>query len=163
MYAIRSYYVTAQQNNLDVVNKDLNQLKYNIENAEVVAPIDGTINIYTEISASDYIEGGTQVCTIVPNSQSKYKVQLYINSSDISDIVVNQKVKIRVSALPYQEYGELTGKITSVSSDSRIDNSSGVAYYIAECELDTTEIKSTDGIVKNITSGMDCEISYNFV
>ena len=77
---------------------------------------------------------------------------------DISDIVVNQKVKIRVSALPYQEYGELTGKITSVSSDSRIDNSSGVAYYIAECELDTTEIKSKDGIVKNITSGMDCEI-----
>jgi len=36
--------ITVQQNNLDVVNKDLNQLKYNIGNAEVVALIDGTIN-----------------------------------------------------------------------------------------------------------------------
>ena len=32
--------ITAQQNNLDVINKDLNQLKYNIANAEVIAPID---------------------------------------------------------------------------------------------------------------------------
>lgn len=150
--------ITSTQNTLNSVRLDIEKLNDSLNNTKLTAPIDGKINVYKVLTPSDFIQSGTQVCTIVPGDQSQFKVMLYINSNDIAEIEENQKVKVRISALPYQEYGEIYGTLHNISSDSRMDNASGAIYYTAECIIDGNSLKSKDGVIRKITSGMDCQI-----
>ena len=43
--------------------------------------------------------------------------RIFISNKDIAFIKKNQKVKLRVDAYPYNEFGELVGFIESIGSD----------------------------------------------
>ncbi|MEN2775860.1 HlyD family efflux transporter periplasmic adaptor subunit [Acetivibrio clariflavus] len=147
----------ANQNNLDQARSAIKKLEMTIEEATVKAPIDGTINLYVEISKGDYLQSGVEIAAIVPDTATQYKVQLMVNNKDIAEVKEGQRIKYRFLALPYSEYGEADGTVKKISTDARIDSENGVSYYIVEATLDNHEMKSYKGEVKEIKSGMVCE------
>ena len=144
------------KNQLESIDKEISDANFNLSNTVVKSPIDGTIDVYTEINIGDFVNGGTKLARIIPTNSGDIKITLYIASSDINEIFEGQKVQLRFSALPYKDHGEFSAVISYIPEDSRIDtNAGGENYYFAETTLNLNDI-SEDKVVL-IKSGMECE------
>jgi HlyD family secretion protein len=145
------------QNNSDSLQKDLGNIRLSIAEARVISPIDGVINLLTEISVGDYLQSGTEIATIIPGTSGELKIILAVPNADIADIHENQTVHYRFSALPYNEYGELDGAITNISTDVRTDSNSGQSYYLVEAQLPDTVLYGRNQEPASIKVGMALE------
>lgn len=148
--------IQADENEIQKLKGDINNINLNIEDYIVKAPTDGTVNMIMNISKGDLLQSGTETVKIIPD-KPEYKVQLYISNKDIANIKVGQNIKYHVLALPYQEYGDLTGKITKVGLDSRTDQQSGINYYDAEATINNKPMYSHSGEKGSIKVGMIVE------
>ncbi|HEX2927332.1 MAG TPA: HlyD family efflux transporter periplasmic adaptor subunit [Ruminiclostridium sp.] len=143
--------------NLDKLKNDLDTTNANIKDCTVLSPIDGYINISSEVNTGDLLQSGMEVATIVPETSSAYKVQLYVSNADIASLKRGQKIKYQFLALPYREYGELTGYVENLGTDARVDQSGGTSYYTAEASVENKQLYSYKGVVAQIKVGMECE------
>ncbi len=57
-------------------------------------------------------------------------------------------------AIPYDEYGKLTGEILSISADSVASESSGTKFYIAQASLSEKSLMGKEGDVREVRTGM---------
>jgi HlyD family type I secretion membrane fusion protein len=149
--------INALQTSLEKQRSDLETANTNIENCSVTSPIGGYINISSEISAGDLLQSGTEVATIVPGDDMAYKVQLYVSNADIANIKLGQNIKYHFLALPYKEYGELTGRVTNIGTDARINQTDGSSFYSVEASVENKPLLSYKGVDAEIKVGMECE------
>lgn len=147
--------ITLQQQDLYTINMDINQLTFNLLNAQVISPIDGQINMCTEIKQSDYLQSGLDIATILPIYKVKYKVLIDISSSDICKIRVNQKIILQISSLPMRD-SEFYGTIMDICSETKTDIAAGCTYYVAECMLNNDSIKSFEKLFNTSINSIDC-------
>lgn len=131
------------------LDKQISEIKINMDNAEVCSPINGVVNMYSQVNESDIVQSGQTIATIVPNTDGEYKLTMYLSSSDISEVEVGQTVRLRFAAYPYQEYGEFEGTVKNISTDARANENIG-SYYVSE-----VTINDTKGL--QLISGMECE------
>ena len=141
--------IKSNEANIISIEKQIADIELNIKNAEVIAPIDGTINMYSDLSTADLVQSGQAIATIVPDTDGAYKLTMYLSSADISETEIGQKVRLRFAAYPYQEYGELAGTVKSISADVR-SSENGMSYYVVEVSIDDT-------LGLELVSGMECE------
>ena len=147
--------IEAMEQQVDQLEKELILLEDQMKSYIVTAPIDGKVNIRTNISKGDYLQAGTEVLTIVPQTkESTFTVQLSILNQDIANTAVGDQVKLRIHSLPYQEYGQLEGEITRISTDAINDPETGLSYYLAEAVIDQDELMSYKGVPGHIKVGM---------
>ncbi|MDR0380987.1 MAG: HlyD family efflux transporter periplasmic adaptor subunit [Oscillospiraceae bacterium] len=144
------------QNNADTLRKDLHAIRLSIAEANVIAPIDGTVSLQTEINSGDFLQSGTEIATIIPGADGELKVLLAVSNADIADIVEGQTVHYRFSALPFRQYGELEGVITKISADAR-GNGAGQSHYLVEAALPNTVLVGRDGTPESLKVGMSVE------
>ncbi len=141
--------IKSNEANIISIEKQIADIELNIKNAEVIAPIDGTVNMYADLSTADLVQSGQTIATIVPDTDGAYKLTMYLSSADISEAEIGQNVRLRFAAYPYQEYGEFAGTVKSISTDAR-SSESGLSYYVAEVSIDDT-------MGLELVSGMECE------
>ena len=115
--------------------------------------MDGTVTLISEFSAGDIVQAGSSLCSIIPDGDD-LKVTLYIPENEIAKVKVGQKTEYIIDAIPYNEYGKVTGEITSISADSISNGSSGMKYYIAQATLSENKLKNKDGNIREIRTGM---------
>lgn len=149
--------LTSNITNLNSAKSELKRLEQNIKEATVTSPIDGIVNLYTEINHGDLLQSGREIATIVPNTGTENRIQLIVSNKDIANIKKGQKIKYHFTALPYREYGELAGIVTKVGTDAMADKASGVSYYTAEASVAKNELESYKGVKAQIKVGMVCE------
>jgi HlyD family secretion protein len=128
-----------------------------IDSAIVKASRSGSVNSYIELVEGDTLQGGVEVLSIIPENDSDYKVNIYVGNEDIGKLKNDMKVKFNVYAFPNSEYGYLTGTITSISNDLKVDQSSGSAYYLVEAILDKNKLYNSKGQKANLKAGMACQ------
>ena len=141
--------IKSNEANIISIEKQIDDIELNIRNAEVIAPIDGTVNMYADLSTADLVQSGQTIATIIPDTKGAYKLTMYLSSADISETEIGQSVRLRFAAYPYQEYGELAGTVKSISTDVR-SSENGMSYYVAEVSIDDT-------LGLELISGMECE------
>ena len=141
--------IKSNEANIISIEKQIDDIELNIRNAEVIAPIDGTVNMYADLSPADLVQSGQTIATIIPDTKGAYKLTMYLSSADISETEIGQSVRLRFAAYPYQEYGELAGTVKSISTDVR-SSENGMSYYVAEVSIDDT-------LGLELISGMECE------
>lgn len=141
--------IKSNEANIISIEKQIDDIELNIRNAEVIAPIDGTVNMYADLSTADLVQSGQTIATVVPDTEGAYKLTMYLSSADISETEIDQSVRLRFAAYPYQEYGELVGTVKSISTDVR-SSENGMSYYVAEVSIDDT-------MGLELVSGMECE------
>lgn len=102
-----------------------------------------------------HVQAGTEVLPIFSKAkESTFTVQLSILNQDIATTNIGDKVNLRVHSLPYQEYGQLEGEITRISTDAVNDPETGLSYYLAEAVIEQDELVSYKGEPGHIKVGM---------
>ena len=144
--------IDALNDTITSLESQLVELEGNITNSEIKASIDGTVTLINDINCGDMVQAGNSLCSIIPKNTG-FKVMLYIPESEISKVSVGQMTDYAFDALPYSEYGKLSGEITSISADS-ISNDSGMNYYVAQASLTETSLSNKKGETHELKNGM---------
>jgi HlyD family secretion protein len=149
---------------IDIYSDQIDELKANIEKLNsqisdtiVKASKTGVVNSNVELVAGDELSSGTQVLTIIPEKNSEYKVSIYVSNEDIGKLKEGMDVKFNIYALPQSEYGYLTGTITSISKDLKVDSSSGSGYYLVEAKVNNKTLYDAQGNKGVLKAGMTCQ------
>lgn len=135
----------------------LNDVLVQLRNYCITAPIDGVVNTIKTVNEGDIIHPNDPILTLIPEQQSRYKMLIYVLNKDISKMKIGDKVNYHFDALPYREYGELTGKIVRISTDSTVNPDDGMSYYIVEATVPNEGLKSYKGKQAKIKVGMQAE------
>ena len=139
------------------MEQQIDLLKKSIEDAAVKATVSGTVNMVSELVTGDYISAGTKVLTIIPQGEEDtFVVKSYVENGDIAKIQEGMEVTYEIAAYPSREYGTMTGKVTFVSADIKV-NDSGNAYYLMETTVDLGELRDRNDEDVELKVGMLCE------
>ena len=146
--------LTSQLNELNV---QIQQTEERISQGSIIAEQGGTVSVISTLVKGDSIAAGTPVATIIPPSESEFKVQLYVSNSDIANIAVGDDVKYNLPALPSNQYGMANGKVTSISADTLVQDGQFSGYYLVECSIANTVLTDKDGNSGSVVIGMQTE------
>ena len=107
---------------LDESQKQLAQLNNQISEAQVtlsyqtlVSPSNGIVFDLRPASPGFVVTGEDPLLKIVPTDVLVARV--YVTNRDIGFLWKKQLAKVRIDAYPYNEFGELSGEISSIGSD----------------------------------------------
>lgn len=137
--------------------RELERIEVAIADCSVVAPIDGIIHIGTNVNTGDLISAGADIATIIPMSDSLYKIEIFMPNREIAGIKVGNQIKYKFDALPYKEYGQLEGVIQNISTDAKVSESQGISGYLVEGGIEKQTVYSYKGEAAEIKVGMTCE------
>ncbi len=139
------------QQQLIQAKKQLNQVESQLKNSVIRAPADGTILKLEVQNTGQTVQAGSAIAQIVP-SDVPLVVKAKVTSQDIARIQIGQPVQIRISALPFPDYGTLKGTVSEIAPDAIAPqnpaNNSGTAYYevaIKPQQTYLTKLQSTSG------------------
>jgi len=85
-----------------------------------LAPVEGVLYLIRPLRPNQYIREGIPIAYIVPGD-NQLIAELYLPQSNLGKVAVGMPVQLRLDAYPYQEYGQVAGKldfISNVLSDS---------------------------------------------
>ncbi len=159
--------IAAQQAKIDSIKPQLESAKNQIDQAQaqikqggITAPQDGTINEVTAVTKGDALGSGTVFATIIPSDESVYSMDIYVNNSDIGNIEKGDTVRYNLEALPSNQYGDVKGKVISISKDTLIQNGQYSGLYLIKGSIGNVELKDKDGNVGKVAIGMEaaCKI-----
>ncbi|PQQ40932.1 hypothetical protein C6H65_12335 [Photorhabdus luminescens] len=85
-----------------------------IVESRIIAPIEGIISSM-KIFEGERVNTGGIAAVIVPNGAKPF-VEILIPPNALPDVKVGQTVMMRVASLPWEWFGKVPGKITSISS-----------------------------------------------
>lgn len=146
--------ITTCETQIVKLESELEAVQLEIEHANVVAPMDGIVNSNVDLVCGDIIAAGTQVMTILPNNISAYKVNIYVANNNIGKVEIGMKIKLSIDALPNSEYGYLTGTITNISQDVKVNSENTYSYYLIEATVDDSALYDKNGDSAELKSGM---------
>ncbi|MDF2586713.1 MAG: hypothetical protein K0S41_554 [Anaerocolumna sp.] len=149
---IRTY-----SNKKEELESNINKLNTQIESATVRATRSGVINNNIELVQGDILASGIEVLTIIPEDDSQFKVNIYVNNKDIGKLEEGMEVKFNVYALPNREYGYLTGTVTNISEDIKVDSNNSSGYYLVEADLDHNLLYDSKENETKLKVGMACQ------
>lgn len=100
------------------------------QNFQFISPIKGNLSYYDAWHKHQFIEAGTKVFAVIPDDE-QYVGYMDIDGSGSGKVEVGQIVRIRLDKFPFQEYGELEGKIIAVSTLPK-DNMYRIQFKLAK-------------------------------
>jgi hemolysin D len=150
-------------------NSLIKGLEYQRQQRVLYAPVEGTIFQLPVKKPGAVIQLGQMVAQIAPKD-SPLILRGRMSSRESGFLQLGLPVKVKFDAYPFQDYGIVSGRLSWVSPDSRIAQSSSSSsssasqqqsngttsaeseFYEIEVELDQNYIKTGDRII-NLTPG----------
>ncbi len=90
---------------------------YRRNQLELRAPQDGVVKDLATHTAGTVVSPGTILLTLVPHNDP-VKAEVWVTNEDAGWVEVNQKVKIKLAAFPFNKYGMVNGHVEYVSPDA---------------------------------------------
>lgn len=144
--------LTNLQNITLTLENQYNQLKLaekQLENYEVVSPIDGIITMQT-YEESDLVAAGTLLTTISNSDVLEFRIP--VDELDVAKINYDKEVRVTIDALPETEHNPLKGKITLIPLEGT--TMSGITdYYV------TIELEGNDDIRISMSANADIVVN----
>ncbi len=145
------------ENEIKNLNFELSKLEEQIDQGKITADYTGILNANTQLVKGDILSAGSVVGTIIPQNQSEFKTQLYVSNADIAGIEVGDTIRYNIAALPSNQYGNVTGVVTSISKDAIMQNDGLTEYFLVEGSIKNEELIDKDGNMASISIGMQVE------
>lgn len=149
--------IKAATDNITTLEQNIKKLQLDIDNAIVKASVDGVVNVLSEVFKGDFVASGNDILTIIPDKNSAFTMQILVNNKDIGELHTGDTVKYSFAALPYREYGQVTGTIKNISKDAVTNQQSGQSFYTVEATVPDGKLVSNSGKQGEIKVGMLCE------
>lgn len=150
--------ISNMESSISEIDMNLETVQAKIDSTSIKAPCDGVISLTSEINVGNYVQGGTEIATVIPEDNNKFNVEVYIANQNLGEIKEGQDVVIEIGSLPGSEYGYIDSKLENISSDAKINQEEGVSYYTAECPINKTTLVNKNKEIVNIKNGMLAEV-----
>ena len=85
---------------------------------ELKAPQDGVVKDLATHTPGTVVSPGTILLTLVPQGE-QLRAEVYVSNQDIGFVRTGLAAKIKLAAFPFQKYGMLDGRVSTVSADAR--------------------------------------------
>ncbi len=102
---------------IDTTTQELAKAKRRSNLVDLRAPSDGVVLEIAQRSVGSVARSAEALITMVPLNVS-LEVEVEVKASDVSRIRTGDPVRLKLEALPYQQYGHLEGAVRVVSEDS---------------------------------------------
>ncbi len=123
---------------------------------EVRSPIGGSLEEVLPLSPGSFVRAGTRVAIVSPDAG--LVGEILVEPGDIGLIRVDGPVLFRVHAFSPQEWGVLTGRVTSISGDV-VDTGAGPVFRV-RATLDRAFLELPAGIQGHLKKGMTFEARF---
>lgn len=143
---------------LTSLQDNVKQLELERDKKLLKAPISGTLNILKETNIGDIVQSGESLISIIPNNESKYKMSIAVPNAEAGKIAIGNKVDFSFSAFPKQSFGSQKGTITSISTDSIVQQD-GLSYYLVEATISNDPLVNRRGEHGELRVGMTAQAS----
>ena len=131
----------------------LNQVRNQLRNEVVKAPISGTVFDLTPDNDRYVTTTAEPLMKIVPSGQLGGEVN--VSNQDIGFIRPGKLVKVRVNSFPYTEYGEIDGKISRIGADALPPTELIRSYHFpVDLSLERSTLETRDGTTIPLQAGM---------
>ena len=146
-----------EQREADALASRMQGLDYDLANADVKAPVDGTvmgINIFTR---GGVVGPGAHMMDIVPSGEALVvEGQLAVNLID--KVHVGLPVELNFSAFNSNRTPHIPGIVTQVSADRSVDERTGQPYYKVRASVAPAGVKLIAAKKLDIQPGMPVEM-----
>ncbi len=139
-----------------------------LDHTEIQASLDGVVKSLRINTLGGVLRSGDELMQISPTSGG-YIIEAKINPSDIGQLEVGMPVTVRLDAFDYSIYGNLTGELTYLSSDTLMEQGSdgrSQIYYRAKVQLkDFTPLQriQANDIKAGMTASLDIRTGHRNV
>jgi len=130
------------------------KLRRDMRNVEVRASVEGIVLDLPKVTNGSIVREGDVIATLVRTNQP-LTLEVDISPKDISDARLGADVSVKLDALPFQQYGDLKGKLSYLSQDTyeeSLDGEKG-AFYRGRVKISVSELRSLPKDFQ-LTSGM---------
>ncbi|MBM7022318.1 HlyD family efflux transporter periplasmic adaptor subunit [Treponema sp. Marseille-Q4523] len=141
---------------LEDLKSQIEQVRQNLKNTSVYAPIAGTVQELASLNKNDYLFADQKILNIVPDDGNVYKAELKIPAKMSGKLEKGMKVKLRFPAFPFHEFGGAVGTITAMDPDASADNS-GALYFTVSVNIDKSFLEDKKKRSYPIKSGLEVE------
>ncbi len=149
------------QQQLIQAKKELTQTDLKLQNSVIRAPADGTILKLEVQNPGQTVQAGSAIAQIVP-SGVPLVIKAKVTSQDIASIQIGQPVQIRISALPFPDYGTLKGTVSEIAPDAIAPqnpaNNLGGSYYEVSIKPEQTYLTRIASSSSNFFGGSQANV-----
>jgi HlyD family secretion protein len=112
----------------------LTTAKTKLKQRFLYAPIDGVVSSLNARNKGEVVQPGQTVAEIAPQN-APLVLSANLPNREAGFVKVGMPVQVKLDAYPYQDYGIVSGKVTSISPDAKPDEKLGSVYRV-KVELD---------------------------
>ena len=106
---------------------------------EVRSPIPGRVSELRTRSSGGVVQPRDLLCSLVPND-SKLVFEGYVANRDMTRLAPDQKVRLKLDAFPFEQYGYLEGEVRDLAADSTMKEGVGQGFRV-EISLRTQSLR----------------------
>jgi HlyD family secretion protein len=123
-------------------------------NTEIRAPYSGVVEKLAYTTIGDVVRPAEPIMEIVPNGELTV-IEAMVRPSDVDQLAVGEKARIRFTAFAYTSTPEMPGRVTYVATDRTVDPATKAEFYSVRIEID---VKALHREHLKLRSGMPAEI-----
>lgn len=129
---------TQLQAEMEQTQKLLTQAETQLQQLSLTAPVQGVVSSLNVSNVGEVVRAGQTVAEIAPQG-APLVLSASLPNREAGLVETGMPVKIKFDAYPFQDYGVVTGKVTSISPDTKLDERLGEVYKV-EVTLDRNHV-----------------------
>ena len=118
----------------------LNSANVKLKERVLKAPVDGVVLSLNVSKLGEVVQPAQTVAEIAP-SGAPLVLKAVLPNQEAGFVKTGMEVKVKFDAYPYQDYGIVQGKVTSISPDAKADEKLGAVYEV-EVTLERNYVKN---------------------
>ena len=130
----------------DDVQQNLIKAAAKVQQARIVAPIDGTVQQLAVTTVGQVVTSGQPLMVLVPSAKA-LEVMALVQNQDVGFVKDGQGVVLKVDAFPFSKYGTLKGAVTRISNEA-VDSQEATASSDANTLARPTNTSALSGSQK---------------
>jgi HlyD family secretion protein len=110
-----------------------------LQRIDIKAPISGAVHQLAVHTVGGVVKAGETLMQIVPQG-GELTVEVRIEPKDIDQLAIGQEATLSLAAFNRNTTPELRGKLIRVSADIQVEETSGLAFYVAAIAIPPAEL-----------------------
>ena len=141
---------------LSEIEESIPSLEERVGRTVIRAPVTGIVNRLNFRTSGGYVNRGDVMVELVP-TEDELVIEAKIKPADISEIRLDDLVRIRFSAYDSSRYGTVDGRVIRISPDAVQNEESGETHYLADIAIEGS-IELDDGSSVTFIPGMTATV-----
>ncbi|HBL13600.1 MAG TPA: secretion protein HlyD [Cyanobacteria bacterium UBA11162] len=109
-----------------------------LKELSLTTPVDGVVLSLNIHNIGEVVQPGQTIAEIAPQG-APLVLSAILPNQEAGFVKTGMPVQVKLDAYPYQDYGIVTGKVSSISPDTKPDERLGAVYHV-EVALDRSHI-----------------------